>query len=69
MNGVCVIVGVRVVAWFENVDHAEEWATEHYFGQWLIVPAETGPTRAELRVSKTQIDEIMNNVQEARRAA
>ena len=72
MNGVCVIVESRIVAWFESVELAESWATENYFGQWLIVPAETAPVRAEIWYSEEAmaelIEQLRQEVQEPRYA-
>lgn len=64
MNGVCVIVEGRIVAWFESIELAEPWATENYFGQWLIVPAETAPVRAELRYSKEAMAELTEQLRQ-----
>lgn len=30
------VMGIGRVAWFADAEQAEQWATENYFGQWLL---------------------------------
>lgn len=36
--GVAVVAGGAMVAWFNDPEAAEAWATENHFGNWLMHP-------------------------------
>lgn len=38
IDGVGIRVGGALVAWFRDMEAAEEWASENHFGQWLAHP-------------------------------
>ena len=67
--GVCVLIAGSPVAWFKYHDQAEQWATENYFGRWLMRRA-TAPevvpfTDAEMAEHKRMAKELASKLRDA----
>jgi PTH2 family peptidyl-tRNA hydrolase len=62
IDGVGIRVGGALVAWFTDMEHAEEWASENHFGQWLAHPCSM-PNRppftpAQIALAKKEAEKL-----------